>query len=287
MNSLKKLFKKVFLIPVSVALVLLPISISFLIYSLADENANDVIKILSYLLSAYTLTVWCIKIPKLIFAIKEKAKSNKYITVWTSDLNLRTKASLYGSLFGNVLYAIFQLVFGILNSSFWFCSLAVYYFCLAIMRFFLAKSLTVKATEQKEIKIYRLCGRVLLALNIVLALMVFFMVYWNRGFQHGEIITIAIAAYTFVIFVIAVINFIKYRKNKNLIISASKIVNLVVACVSMLTLTSTMLNTFGNGTENIEFRHNMLVILGTVISAFTISLAIYMLTKAKKLLIKL
>lgn len=63
--------------------------------------------------------------------------------------------------------------------------------------------------------------------------------------------------------------------------SASKIISLVAACVSMLTLTSTMLTTFGEA-DGILFRKTMLGALGSVISLFTITIAIYMIIRANR-----
>ena len=61
---------------------------------------------------------------------------------------------------------------------------------------------------REELLRYRLCGWIFLVMNLALSLMVFFMVYWNRTFHHHEITTIALAAYTFTAFTMAIINMI-------------------------------------------------------------------------------
>ena len=71
----------------------------------------------------------------------------------------------------------------------------------------------------------------------------------NRTFHHHEITTIALAAYTFTSLTFAIINTVKYRKYHSPVYSASKAISLASACVSLLTLESTMLTTFGNETE--------------------------------------
>ena len=118
-------------------------------------------------------------------------------------------------------------------------------------------------------------------MNLALSLLIFFMVYWNRTFIHHEITTIAMATYTFATFILAIINLVKYRKYNSPVYSASKIISLVAACVSMLTLTSTMLTTFGEA-DGILFRKTMLGALGSVISLFTITIAIYMIIRANR-----
>ena len=119
-------------------------------------------------------------------------------------------------------------------------------------------------------------------MNVALALIIFFMVYWNRTFHHHEITTIALAAYTFTSFTFAIINMIKYRKNTSPVYSASRAVSLAAACVSMLTLESTMLNTFGDGSMSLSERRTLLAVSGGVISAFIIAMAIYMIAVATK-----
>ena len=131
-----------------------------------------------------------------------------------------------------------------------------------------------------ELLRYRTCGIVFLITNLALTLMIFFMVYWNRTFNHHEITTIAMAAYTFTSFTMAIINMIKYRKYQSPVYSASKAISLAAACVSMLTLESTMLTTFGGETMDMTSRKVMLGVSGGAISAFIIAMAVYMIMQS-------
>ena len=133
-----------------------------------------------------------------------------------------------------------------------------------------------------ELKKYRNCGRVFLVMNLALSLMVFFMIYWNRTFEHGEIVTIAMAAYTFVSFTMAVISIKKYRKYNSPVFSAAKAISLASACVSVLTLEATMLNTFGKGKEDMLMNRIMLAASGAVISAVIIAMAVCMIARGTK-----
>ena len=121
-------------------------------------------------------------------------------------------------------------------------------------------------------------------MNLALALIVFFMVYWNRTFDHHMITAIAMAAYTFTALTTAIINVVKYRKYESPVYSASKAINLAAACVSMLTLESTMLTTFGDGEINVRL---MLGLTGAAVSAFIVMMAVYMIIRANKQLEKM
>ena len=265
-------------------IILLPIAIALLVYSMMFLSSETPIAIASYALSAYTLVIWCVRIPQLITAIKTLKKENKYIKNWVGDVRLRMNVSLYGSFIWNVAYAVFQLCLGLYHSSFWYYSMAAYYIFLAAMRFHLSRHTRKYETGEKlreEFVRYRNCGIVFLVMNLALSLLIFFMVYWNRTVIHHEITTIAMATYTFTTFILAIINLVKYRKYNSPVYSASKIISLVAACVSMLTLTSTMLTTFGEA-DGILFRKTMLGALGSVISLFTITIAIYMIIRANR-----
>ncbi|MBQ2943537.1 MAG: hypothetical protein IJD93_02405 [Ruminococcus sp.] len=281
-----KKFGKALLFPhIAVMIILIPIAAVFLVYSMVFLGTESVIAIISYVLAAYTLTIWCFKIPHLIRFFKTFKDENKYARIWQDDTRLRVNVSLYGTLIYNTAYALLQLGMGFWHHTFWFYSLAGYYISLAVMRFFLVRHTSKHKPGEKmldELIKYRICGIVFLIMNLALALMIFFMVYWNRTFNHHEITTIALAAYTFTSLTLAIINTVKYRKYNSPVYSASKAISLASACVSMLTLESTMLTTFGDGTMSLTGRRILLGISGGVISVFIIAMAIYMIAKGTK-----
>lgn len=265
--------------PMALMIILIPIATVFLVYSMVFLGTESVVAVLSYVLSAYTLTVWCFRIPHLIRNYQVFKAENRYVKLWQSDAGLRVNISLYGTLIFNTAYALLQLGMGFRHHSFWFFSLAGYYLCLAVMRFFLLRHTgKYKPGENmaKELSKYRACGIALLVMNLTLALMSFFMVYWNRTFHHHEITTIALAAYTFTSLTFAIINTVKYRKYHSPVYSAAKAISLAASCVSVLTLESTMLTTFGNETMSLTGRRILLGTSGGVISALVIAMAVYM-----------
>ncbi len=285
MNTWKKIGKALLFPPLVIMVILIPIATAFLVYAMVVLGTETIPAYISYVLAAYTLTIWCVKIPKLIKLVKDFRNENKYAKMWFEDVHLRTNLTLYGSLLWNTAYALFQLWLGIFHSTFWFYLLAGYYICLALMRVFLVSHTRKYTAGEKmldELKKYRICGWVFLAMNLALTLIIFFMVYWNRTFIHHEITTIAMAAYTFTTFTFAIINIIKYRKYNSPVYSATKAISLAAACVSMITLTSTMLTTFNDGTLDLASRRWMLGLLGGAVSAFIIGMAIYMIVQSTK-----
>lgn len=283
--DLKKIGKALAFPCTAVMILLIPISLGFLLFSMLKLGTKSVVSIMSYVLASYTLTVWCMKIPKLIRIIKKFRQENKYLRHLREDTRLRVNLSLYGSLIWNTAYAALQLGMGIWHRSFWFSSLAGYYILLAALRFFLVRHTRKHKPGElmrEELLKYRICGIVFLAMNLSLSLMVFFMIYWNRTFYHHEITTIALAAYTFTSLTLAIINTIKYRRYNSPVYSASKAISLAAGCVSMLTLESTMLTTFGKGTMTLTGKRLFLGLSGGAISAFIIAMAIYMIITSNR-----
>ena len=275
----KKIGKALLFPHIAIMILLVPIATVLLVGSMVFVGTRSAIAYISYVLAAYTLTVWCFKIPILIKFFKTFKNENKYARRWQDDARLRVNVSLYGSFAWNALYGVFQLWLGFYHHTFWFYSLGAYYICLAVMRFFLVRHTRRYAPGEKmqtELVKYRACGIVFLLMNLALALIIFFMVYWNRTFQHHMITAIAMAAYTFTALTTAIVNVIKYRKYNSPVFSASKAISLAAALVSMLTLESTMLTTFGDGTMTATTQKWMLGATGGVISILIVAAAISM-----------
>ncbi|MBQ7387029.1 MAG: hypothetical protein IJW03_02565 [Clostridia bacterium] len=269
---------------IAIMIILLPVSAAALVCSMVLWGVETPVAYISYALSAYTLTVWCFRVPKIIRFFKVFKNENKYARRWLDDPHLRVNASLYGGLVWNTAYAVFQLCLGFYHGTFWYCSLAGYYISLAIMRFSLVRY-TFKKRERdmlSELLRYRACGWAFLALNLALSFIVFFMVYWGRTFVHHEITTITMAAYTFTTFTVAIVNVVRYKKYNSPVYSATRAIGLAAATVSMLTLESTMLTTFGSGEGDPLMSKIMLAVTGGVISVFILFMAVYMIVSSTK-----
>ena len=282
-------FKKIgkaLLFPKKIIMILLiPISSFLLVYSMISLGTESVIAITSYVLSAYTLTIWCFKIPDIIKFFKNFKNENKYLQIWLKDDRLRVNVSLHLSLAINTIFAIFQFCLGLYHGSFWFYSLAAYYLMLAAMRFFLVRHTSTHAPGESmktELEKYLACGCVFLVMNLVLSVLVLFMIKFDRTFIHHEITTITIAAYTFTALTLAIINAVKYRKYNSPAYSASKAISLAAAFVSLITLETTMLTTFGTDEMDVTARKILLGCSGGAISVFLVIMAIYIIVQSTR-----
>lgn len=284
MNA-KKLTKALLFPHIAFLILLLPSAAVALTYSMLNLYETDPLRIASYVLSAYTLTVWCVRIPSLIRFGKSFKQNNKFMKRWFGDVRLRMKVTLIGNVLWNSAYALFQLCLGLYHGSFWFYSFAAYYFTLAIMRLTLVRhTIQHKPGEKmrRELIRYRACGIIFLFTNLALSGIMLYRIRESNLFIHHEITTIAMASYTFTSLTVAIVNVFRYRKYNSPVYSASKAISLASASVSMLTLESTMLSTFSSGGMNEQTKLLFLALSGAAISIFIISMAIYMIVKADK-----
>ncbi|MBQ9134591.1 MAG: hypothetical protein IJX66_00695 [Lachnospiraceae bacterium] len=284
MKTFKKILFKLLFPHIAIVIILIPIATALLTYTFAFGSTNELIAYVSYFLSAYALTVVCTRAPKIFRTLRRIKTENKYINLYVTDVHLRVKISLYCSLSINVLYALLQLLSGIHYHSGWFYALSGYYALLILMRFFLLRD-TLKSDLGKnrlsEWKRYRFCGFILLVAHSALTVIVAYIVWLNRGFTHNEILTIAMAAYTFFSMTTAIINVIKYRRYESPVMSAAKAISLAAALISMLSLETAMLTAFGEGNDP-TFRLIMTGTTGSAVCLLVLTLAIYMIIHATK-----
>ncbi|MBR2023327.1 MAG: hypothetical protein IJ996_02255 [Clostridia bacterium] len=271
------LFPHVFLVGI-----LVPLSVTLLIYSFVFEEQTAVISIIAYALSAYTLTVVCFRIPQIIAFFKRLSTDNKYVLRWRTDVRLRVNIGLYATLAFNVAYAVFQLGLGLYHASVWFWAMSVYYSCLGLMRFLLARYAKNGAIgEIKEWKRYRFCGICMLGMNVAVSAVMGMVLLQDVRIVHHQITTIALAACTFTSLTMGIVNMVKYRKYQSPVYSASKTISTVSAVVSMFTLEVAMLTSFGES-ASVLFQDVMMTCTAIAVSAFILTTSIYMIVKSTK-----
>ena len=280
-----KKFGKALLFPhISILIILVPLSVFLLVYSMVFIGTNSIMAYISYPISAYTLTVICVRIPRIINFWKKFKAENSLVLKWSNNPSLRISASLYLSLILNTAYAIFMLGLGFYHSSFWYYSLAGYYIMLAAMRAGIVRFTKDNIGDDRyaELRRFRACGIIFLILNLSISLLTFFMIYWGRTFIHHEITAISMAAFTFTSLTLSIIGIVKYRRYDRPAYSAAKAISLASSAVSMLTLESTMLTAFGDSEKDAVLNKTLLAVSGAVIFTFILIMALIIIIKSTR-----
>ncbi|MCM1167872.1 MAG: hypothetical protein NC299_17495 [Lachnospiraceae bacterium] len=286
------ILKKIFFLPPISTLFTAVFGFSFLIVVAAVPIEIEAVKYAAYLASAYALIVSITGFSHLINFFKDlKAKALEHSVIRRfldtkigmllfGSVRSRTEFFLYQGLFINILYIVMKMISGIYYRSVWFVALAFYYILLAVMRVVLLhrrKKLSNKPTMENELLRYRACGISLLLMNQALAGIVILVVRQNKGFAYPGILIYLMAAYSFYSIITAVINLVKFRKHGSPVLSAAKVINLVAAMVSILSLETAMIPQFGGGSE---FRLIMTSITGGAVCTIVIGIAVIMIVKS-------
>ncbi len=284
MENLKKLLNKLLYPHIAVLILLVISSAAALILAFAVIPELEAFAYCSYVLSAYTLTAVCFRVPIAVKWARGLKQNNKYVSRYSQDPQLRIKLSLTGTLVFNAIFSLFQLALGISTGSLWFYSLAGYYFLLAFMKLcLLSHTAKHKPGELlfREQLIYRMCGMGILLMTAALTVIIVYVATHSQATIKNEIVTIAMAAFSFTTLTVAIVNVVRYRKYNSPVFSASKAISFVSALVSMLTLEDSMLATFG-GTDGEEFRRSMVGATGAGVSAMVIAIALFMIISSNK-----
>ena len=243
----------------------------------------------SYLYSAYALVASALLLKRVIpVAYKKLCKSAlvrkidklPYVHRLFNDLTFRGVTSIYQGLALNSIYVLFRIVTAVIYRSVWFWSVAGYYIMLIVVR---TSLIYCVRTEKKcknayersmhELKGYRLCGILMLALHVGMDGMVFQMVLNEYYFYYPGYLIYVVAIITFYHVITAIVNLIKFRKLKNPLLYASKMLSFVGALVSVLTLQTAMLTHFG---DNAQLYRTQNVILGNSICFIAAAISIFM-----------
>lgn len=224
----------------------------------------------SYILSAYALTVLVAAIVPLIPAVRQKIHRVPLAHRYLTDKHFSVWCGLALSLLINLGFAVLKLFYAIRYSSFWDGGLAIYYILLCAVRVYLLcsipgakKSLNV----QMELRCYRITGVFLFLLDAALAVISTLIVIKGNGYYYSGTLVYAIALHAFYSLTLAIVNTVKYRKLNSPVLSAAKAVNLTTALVSIFSLETALLTQFGEGDE--WFRLVM-----TSITAFCVCVAV-------------
>ena len=289
MKKWKKILCKLLYPKTALVVVSVPVSAALLAYTFLAAGEKSPIAYVAYVVSAYSLTVVCVNIVPVVKKAKQWLFRNSYISRFFEDIPFRLRIILYLSMGINLLYAGVNAFSGIYYRSPWFGSLAAYYIFLSVMRFLLVRYTHKQGfgeNKAAEWRRYRICGVILTMMNVALAGVVILVIHQNRGFEYAGSLIYVMALYAFYITITGVMNVVRYRKYNSPVMSAARVVSLVAALVSMLSLETAMLTQFDSGDNPPLFRQAMVGFTGGGVCAIVVVMGIYMIVRSTKQLRK-
>ncbi len=207
-----------------------------------------------------------------------KSKALSAIDLYKKDSAFRAEFGLYAGLITSFAYAAFLAICGFLQDSAWLGSLAGYHFSLVVIRLILTRGLR-KSNRLGAWRASLCCGIMLILLTSALYGIGVQTIRYGRAASYPYYIIYGVAAYTFYKVISSVLSLITYRRFKNPIYSASMLLNLSAAMVSLYLLQSALISAFG---DDESFRQLMSIILGSFIGALIAVESVYMIVTAAK-----
>lgn len=284
----RKLGHNIIFPPMRIIILLVAVSAVALPLIFIEGRQEQPIAYVIYVVAFYAVTVLTaflvLVIPRRYRQMKERLYGIPLGKRYMTDMAFRTHVSLYLSLGVNLLYVGANVWSGVMYGSVWFGIMAGYYAILAIMRFLLLRFVNRNGIGKDrilEFKRSRLCGLILMTVNLTLSGAVLMILYQDKGYEYDGILIYVMAMYTFYITTASIVNIVKYRKYKSPVMSTAKIISLSAALVSMLSLETAMFSQFGEdmATENQQL---MIMLTGAGVSIVVVTMSIYMIVRATK-----
>ena len=282
MEKAKVIFNRILYPPIWLMLCIASASFAALIFIFAARVPESICSYMIYSMSAYSLTIISLRLPRVIGSLKGSfdrlVSRSETAERYFSDISFRAAVSIYQGAAINLLYTVFRVTVGILYTSVWFISMAVYYLCLGVIRIYLIHSYK-RRDIKAEITCYKNTAWSLFLLNIPMGGMIVLMVLTDSGYSYPGYVIYISALYTFYTLITSITNLVRFRRVGSPILSAAKVVNLVSAMMSVLGLQTAMIAQFSEHDE--DYRKLMNTLTGGFIYGAVIIIAIYMLLHSK------
>ena len=220
---------------------------------------------------------------KVIAFLDSKPFTNRLLRNW----GFRTVVTASVSFALGIAYSLTNAYLGISERSIWFGALAAYYILIAVMRgsllIYHRRRGGYESEELTRARNYMKTGILLFILNAALSSAIAQMIFDDRSFDYKDWFIYAFAAYTFYKITMAILNFLRARRQDNLTIQAIRDINLVDSAVSILALQTALLHTFTTPDSGVDISlFNTLT--GSVVSIFSITISILMIRKGNKII---
>lgn len=288
--------RRIFALPPSVILALFPASTVLCIIALNNHGMFPALEYLIYITSAYSLAALIFGMGGVVQTLTRRvygsriyrwAQENPIARLFVSDFRFRGELSLYQGLLVSTLFAVFKGAAALYYQSAWFAAVAVYYVIFGASRLTLVRSWrrSAKLSDRQErrsleLRSCRLCGILMLALNIGMAAMAVQLIREEHTIAYPGSVIYITAAYTFYIFTLSIVNLVKFRRLNSPVLSASKALNFAGALMSLFSLQNALTSRFGSGDSG--FRRIMNSVVGLAVCLTVLAVAVYMIVHSTR-----
>ncbi len=284
--------RKSFLKPVLLLLSLtiavgVPLFLVLIALSNVIESSPQPLLTASYAFGAGLILLLLIMLPKFIKLRRRSERGLTYSDTYLDVAQLRSEVALLGGMGINLLYAIFKLGAAAYYHTLLFAAEAFFYLVLSGIRMLLVfHSYTGRRYGSGAVaawKSYRHCGWQLLILAFAMSFVILQSLRQNADYVNLAAVVYGSAFWAFYRLTMAITQLIKFRGSDRPLLSASKLLNLSAALMSIFILQNTLILHFG---RDETFRQRMNTGFGVAISLTVIAIALRMIFHGSQMLKK-
>jgi hypothetical protein len=278
---MRPFFIRVMLVLLSIAAIVgVPLFLMMIALSNALDASPQPMLIVSYAFAGGLILMVLLLIPRLLRLRRRTQKGLVYSDTYLDAAELRSEVTLAIGTLINLGYAVFKLFAAARYRTLLFAAEAFYYLVLSLIRMqlaFGAYSGRRRGGAERAWKRYRNCGWELLVLDLTMTFVIVQSLRQSIDYVNLSALVYGSAFWAFFRLSTAIAQIIKYRGSDRPLLSASKLINLSAALMSIYILQNTLLLHFGNDEL---FRQRMNTGFGVAVSLAVIVIAIDMIVHA-------
>ncbi len=211
--------------------------------------------------------------------LRNTLQKKSFVNKLTTNYDFRTIVFSLCSFVIGVAFAVYNLCIAIISRSVWYGALGMYYLFLDVIRaaaIFSEYRKRGKEDSDNGLKLYGVCGIVLLVMTIFLNAVIIQLIGSNKIYEYSDAVVYIVAGYTLYRIASAIYNMAKARKNDNYSVRCLRCINFVTALVSFLSLQAAALYAYSRETNHAVVN----AITGCIVCVTVAAIGIFMFVNA-------
>lgn len=234
-----------------------------------------------YTLSAFALTLLCIRIPGLVRWVKRDVLTHRLIKPLAESEEKRFLLDLFREQIINFSYGVFKTISGFVLRVPWIWADGLYNLVQGIIQLSQITLHRKHLPLEKQWRSYRITGWMILAVHLTMTGLVFMMIHQGQTEEYPGYMIFATAAFTFYKLITAFIDVAKDRKHHSPVDSSVYLLDLTQALFSLFSLQVALLHAFGDGTVDAKLLNSL---TGGAVCLLVMFTGIYMIRRANRVL---
>ncbi len=279
----RRIVKAIFLLLPFLVVIGAPLYLLLIALSDAIDASPKPMLLFGWLFAGALMLLLLYLFGRLLYLKRRGGRKLSYGDRYLDTAELRSEVTLAFGMAVNLLYAVFKLIAAGYFHALLFAAEAFYYLILSAIRLLLVFHAYLGRRTGKGAayawKNYRRCGWQLLLLEFAMTFVILQSQRQSIDYVNLSALVYGSAAWAFYRLTAAIVQLIRFRGSDRPLLSASKLINLSAALLSIYVLQNTLLLHFG---DEEAFRLRMNLIFGSAVALTVILIALSMIVRGSR-----